>query len=70
MSHEITLWCGCRVYVSCHPQTKAVHTRIIDRRGEGCRERFHDVGARLQSRELLPRRDRSEPQPRLTRLPG
>ncbi len=54
MSYSITLWCGCRVYVSCHPQTRIAHTRIIERRGPACRDRRHDVGGCLRLWELLP----------------
>jgi hypothetical protein len=54
MSYTITLWCGCRVYVSCHPVTRAAHTRIIERRGAGCQDRHHDIGFRLRLWELLP----------------
>ena len=32
MSYEITLWCGCRLYVACHPETGVAHSRIIERR--------------------------------------
>ena len=54
MSYTITLWCGCRVYVSCHPVTRAAHTRIIERRGAVCQDRHHDIGFRLRLWELLP----------------
>jgi hypothetical protein len=54
MSYTITLWCGCRIYVSCHPVTRAAHTRIIERRGAGCQDRHHDTGFRLRLWELLP----------------
>ena len=54
MSYSITLWCGCRVYVSCHPRTRIAHTRIIERRGAACPDRRHDVGGRLRIWELLP----------------
>ena len=54
-SHNLTLYCGCVVYVSCHPTTHETHTRVIERRGACCRERFHHVGARLRACELLPR---------------
>ncbi len=54
MSYTITLGCGCRVYVSCDPRTRAAHTRIIESRGAVCRVRRHDVGIRLRLWELLP----------------
>jgi hypothetical protein len=55
MSYNLTLWCGCRLYVACHPETGVAHTRVIERRGETCRERNHDVGARLALWEILPK---------------
>jgi hypothetical protein len=54
MSYTITLWCGCTAYVSCHPQTNAAHSRIIEKRGASCRERRHETGARLWLWEMLP----------------
>ena len=54
MSYNLTLRCGCVVYVSCHPRTKLAHTRVIERRGAQCQARAHDVGARLFLWELLP----------------
>jgi hypothetical protein len=55
MSYCVTLWCGCDVYVSCHPQTGLAHTRIIERRGQRCPVRRHEIGARLWLWELLPK---------------
>lgn len=54
MSYTVTLWCGCTVYVSCHPATRMAHTRIVEARGAACPVRKHDVGARLWLWELLP----------------
>ncbi len=54
MSYTVTLWCGCTVYVSCHPATRVAHTRIVEKRGAACPVRKHDVGARLWLWELLP----------------
>ena len=54
MSYTITLWCGCTVYVSCHPGTNAAHARIIEKRGAGCTERRHQTGVRLWLWEMLP----------------
>jgi hypothetical protein len=54
MSYNVSLWCGCVVYVSCHPETGLAHTRIIESRGTACPVRNHDVGARLWLWELLP----------------
>lgn len=62
MSHSYTvaLWCGCRVYVACHPRTRLAHTRVIEKRGHACPVRRHDVGARLWLWEMLP--DPRQPQ--------
>jgi hypothetical protein len=54
MSYNVTLWCGCSVYVSCHPKTQLAHTRIIETRRAECPVRNHEVGARLWLWELLP----------------
>jgi hypothetical protein len=59
MSYNLTLDCGCLVYVACHPVTDVPHTRVIERRNTRCGIRKHDVGVRLAVWELLPeRRDR------------
>jgi hypothetical protein len=54
MSYELTLHCGCVVYVSCHPLTHVAHTRVLQSRAPACRDRRHDVGTRLYLWELLP----------------
>jgi hypothetical protein len=54
MSYNLTLQCGCVVYVSAHPKTQVAHTRVIQTRGAACRVRRHDVGLRLYLWELLP----------------
>ena len=54
MSYNLTLWCGCVVYVSCHPRTRVAHSRVIERRGAACRDRRHEVGTKLWLWELLP----------------
>jgi hypothetical protein len=54
MSYDLTLQCGCVVYVSAHPATRVVHTRIIQSRGTQCGVRRHEVGLRLYLWELLP----------------
>jgi hypothetical protein len=54
MSYDLTLHCGCVVYVSAHPATRVVHTRIIQSRGARCGVRRHEVGLRLYLWELLP----------------
>lgn len=54
MSYNVTLWCGCVVYVSCNPKTRLAHSRIVEARGKSCPVRRHEVGARLWLWELLP----------------
>ena len=54
MSYTLTLQCGCLVYVACHPGTETAHTRIIERRGQACGVRKHDIGTRLYLWEMLP----------------
>ncbi len=54
MSYTLPLYCGCLVYVACHPKTGLAHTRIIQTRGLTCRQRGHEVGARLFLWEILP----------------
>ena len=54
MSYNITLHCGCMVYVACHPKTGLAHARILERRSERCAVRQHEVGLHLQLWELLP----------------
>jgi hypothetical protein len=61
MSYAITLWCGCRVYVACHPQTSMPHTRIVERRGPVCKDRRHEVGTRIRLWEMLPDTRATEP---------
>jgi hypothetical protein len=54
MSYNLSLQCGCLVYVSCHPNTGMAHTRVIQSRGANCRIRRHEVGLRLFLWEMLP----------------
>lgn len=54
MSYNLTLSCGCTVYVACHPVTRVAHTRVIEHRGAKCPVRRHDIGHRLFLWELLP----------------
>jgi hypothetical protein len=54
MSYNLTLQCGCVVYVSANPTTRIAHTRIIQSRGAACRIRRHEIGLRLYLWELLP----------------
>jgi hypothetical protein len=69
MSYNLTLHCGCTVYVSCHPKTRVAHTRIIQSRGAHCSVRKHALGTRLFLWEMLPDRvpqataDRSDQRP-------
>jgi len=56
MSYNLSLSCGCVVYVSCHPRTRVAHTRVIETRGATCSVRRHEVGLRLYLWELLPSR--------------
>jgi hypothetical protein len=54
MSYNLTLPCDCVVYVSCHPQTRIAHTRVIQSRATACRVRRHEVGVRLYLWQILP----------------
>jgi len=54
MSYNLTLPCGCVVYVSCNPRTRVSHSRIIQSKSTACRVRKHGVGVRLSLWELLP----------------
>lgn len=54
MSYTVSLWCGCRVYVSCHPRTGLAHSRIIETRGATCPDRKHGIGTRIWLWEILP----------------
>ena len=60
MSYNLTLDCGCIVYVSCDPKTQVAHTRVLERRGAACAVRKHEVGFRLYLWDLLP--DRGQPE--------
>jgi hypothetical protein len=60
-SYTVGLWCGCTVYVSCHPQTRLANARIVERRGASCPERRHQLGSRLWLWELLPDRRHAQP---------
>lgn len=59
MSYNLTLACGCLVYVSCDPSTNLAHTRVLERRAPSCPVRRHEVGLRLYLWDLLP--ERAEP---------
>lgn len=57
MSYNLTLQCGCLVYVACDPRSAVAHTRIIEQRATACRNRKHDVGVRLSLVEIMPHSD-------------
>ena len=59
MSYNLTVRCGCVVYVSCDPKTGFAHSRVIERKGADCRVRTHDVGVRLYLWELLPEQSKT-----------
>jgi hypothetical protein len=54
MSYNLTLQCGCLVYVACDPKTGLSHSRILESKGPECRARHHEVGQRLFLWEMLP----------------
>ena len=54
VSYNLTLDCGCIVYVACDPRTQLAHTRVIERIGPLCRVRNHEVGLKVWLWELLP----------------
>jgi hypothetical protein len=54
MALQVTMWCGCQLHVTCNPDTGAADGRFIQRRGDGCLEDTHEVGAHLPVWELLP----------------
>jgi hypothetical protein len=68
VSYNLTLDCGCVVYVSCHPVTGVAHTRVIERRGALCHHRTHDRGARLWLWDLLPKPQVPRPERQRERL--
>ena len=59
MSHTVTLYCGCMVYVACDPRSGVAHTRVLERRHPRCDVRKHEVGVKLALWELLPDRQRA-----------
>jgi hypothetical protein len=65
MSYTIALWCGCTVYVACHPTSSAAHARVIEKRGAECRERRHQTGVRLWLWEMLPDPRNTDPSLRI-----
>jgi len=63
MSYNLTLQCGCLVYIACDPRTTVAHARIIERRDPGCRVRKHEVGLRLSLWEIVTELGEIEPDP-------
>jgi hypothetical protein len=54
MSYNLTLQCGCIVYVACNPASGLSHARVLEKKGPQCRARQHEVGFRLFLWEILP----------------
>jgi hypothetical protein len=54
MSYNLTAQCGCLVYVACDPKSGIAHSRVIERKGDQCRVRTHEIGVRVYLQELLP----------------
>lgn len=67
MSYNLTLRCGCLVYIACDPLTTVAHARIIERRDPGCRVLKHEVGLRLSLWEIVT--DLGEIEPDLEHRP-
>ena len=63
MSYNLTLRCGCLVYIACDPLTSVAHARIIERRDPGCRVRKHEVGLRLSLGEIVTELEEIQPEP-------
>jgi hypothetical protein len=61
MSYNLTLQCGCLVYIACDPRTDVAHARILERRDPGCRIRKHEVGLRLSLFEIVTDLEEIEP---------
>ena len=70
MSYNLTLQCGCLVYIACDPRTTVAHARIIERRDPGCRVRKHEVGLRLSLWEIVTELGEIEPDPGQPRTPA
>ncbi len=54
MSYNLTLQCGCIVYVACDPKSGLSHARVIETKGPRCRTMRHEIGLRLFLWEILP----------------
>ena len=67
MSYNLTLRCGCLIYIACDPRTDVAHAHILERRGPGCRVRKHEVGLRLSLFEIVT--DLGEIEPHLEQRP-
>jgi len=63
MSYNLTLQCGCLVYVACDPRATVAHARILERRDPGCRVRKHEIGLRLSLMETVPNLGEIAPDP-------
>ena len=57
-SYALRLQCGCVLFVSRHPETGIVRTRVIQSRGTQCCDGRHQMGLRLYLWEILPDRKR------------
>ena len=58
LSYNLSLQCGCVLYVSRHPETGIALRRVIQSRGAQCCDSRHQVGLRLFLWEILPDRKR------------
>jgi hypothetical protein len=56
MSYNLTLQCGCIVYVACDPKSGLSHTRVIETKGPWCRAKRHEIGLRIYLWEIHARR--------------
>ena len=54
MSYTLTMYCGCRVVVTCDGLTGLANSRVLDARGPSCLMETHTVGTPLRLWELLP----------------
>jgi hypothetical protein len=70
MSYNLTLQCGCLVYIACDPRTDVAHARILERRGPGCRVRKHEIGLRLSLFEIVTDLEEIEPNAEQRPVPG
>ena len=54
MSYTLTMYCGCRVMVTCDGLTGLANSRVLDARGPSCPMETHALGTALRLWELLP----------------